>query len=180
MQWTWTWASFGRWRGTGWPGVLQPVGSQRIRHDWATEQQQLLVQHWVHLFISLYSIFPLSPTQMYKLEHQLHESVCLFCLQLNLQHLLQCPTHSRHPINTHLNTSIQIWMIKCGRDVLVPWIDYISNTDQLDATPLLIIWKIKIKKYWRRQLEPTASHWRKTKKLFNPIFVLMTQVVQWT
>ena len=39
MQWTWTWANFGRWWGTGRPGVQQSMGSQRIRHEWATEQQ---------------------------------------------------------------------------------------------------------------------------------------------
>ena len=39
MQWTWTWANFGKWWGTGKPGVLQSMGYQRIRHDWATEQQ---------------------------------------------------------------------------------------------------------------------------------------------
>ena len=38
-QWTWVWANPGRqWR-TGKPGVLQSMGSQRVRHDWATEQQ---------------------------------------------------------------------------------------------------------------------------------------------
>ena len=30
-QWTWVWASSGRWRRTGKPGVLQSMGSQRIR-----------------------------------------------------------------------------------------------------------------------------------------------------
>ena len=39
-QWTWVWASSGRWWRTGKPGVLQPMGSQRVRHDWATEQKQ--------------------------------------------------------------------------------------------------------------------------------------------
>ena len=39
MQWTWTWANFGRWWGTGRPGMLQSTGSQRVGHDWATEQQ---------------------------------------------------------------------------------------------------------------------------------------------
>ena len=34
------WASSRRWWGTGKPGVLQSRGSQRVRHDWATEQQQ--------------------------------------------------------------------------------------------------------------------------------------------
>ena len=39
-QWTWVWASSGRWWRTGKPGVLQSTGSQRVRYDWATEQQQ--------------------------------------------------------------------------------------------------------------------------------------------
>ena len=37
----WVWASSGRWWRTGKPGVLQPMGSQRVGHDWATEQQVL-------------------------------------------------------------------------------------------------------------------------------------------
>ena len=36
-QWTWVWVSSGSWWWTGRPGVLQSVGSQRIRHAWATE-----------------------------------------------------------------------------------------------------------------------------------------------
>ena len=38
-QWTWVWASSGRWWGTGTPGVLQSMSLQRVGHDWATEQQ---------------------------------------------------------------------------------------------------------------------------------------------
>ena len=39
IQWTWTWVNSGRrWR-TGRPGVLQSMGSQRVRHHLATEQQ---------------------------------------------------------------------------------------------------------------------------------------------
>ena len=39
-QWTWVWTNSGRqWR-TGKPGVLQSTGSQRVRHDLVTEQQQ--------------------------------------------------------------------------------------------------------------------------------------------
>ena len=34
------WANFGRWWGTRRPGVLQSTKSQRVRHDWATEQKQ--------------------------------------------------------------------------------------------------------------------------------------------
>ena len=39
-QWTWVWASSGRWWRTGKPGMLQSMGLQRVRLDWATEQQQ--------------------------------------------------------------------------------------------------------------------------------------------
>ena len=36
-QWTWVWASSRSWWWTGKPGVLQSMGSQRVRHDWVTE-----------------------------------------------------------------------------------------------------------------------------------------------
>ena len=37
-QWTWIWASSGRWWRTGKPGVLQSMGSQKVGHEWVTEQ----------------------------------------------------------------------------------------------------------------------------------------------
>ena len=38
-KWTWVWAYSGKeWR-TGQPGILQSVGSQKVRYDLATEQQ---------------------------------------------------------------------------------------------------------------------------------------------
>ena len=36
-QWRWVWASSRSWWWTGRPGVLQSMGLQRVRHDWATE-----------------------------------------------------------------------------------------------------------------------------------------------
>ena len=39
-QWTWVWVSSGSCWWTGKPGVLQSMGSQRVRDNWATEQQQ--------------------------------------------------------------------------------------------------------------------------------------------
>ena len=35
--WTWVWVNSGSWWWTGRPGVLWFMGSQRVRHDWATE-----------------------------------------------------------------------------------------------------------------------------------------------
>ena len=39
-QWTWVWASSRRWWRTEKPGMLQSIRSQRVGHNWATEQQQ--------------------------------------------------------------------------------------------------------------------------------------------
>ena len=41
-QWTWVWASFRSWWWTWKPCVLQSMGLQRARHDWATEL------NWTH------------------------------------------------------------------------------------------------------------------------------------
>ena len=43
-QWTWVWASSRRWWRRGKPGALQFMGSQRVRHNWVTEQQQQKVK----------------------------------------------------------------------------------------------------------------------------------------
>ena len=45
-QWAWVWTNSRRWWRTGKPVVLQSMGSQRVRHDWATEQQQNILE-WV-------------------------------------------------------------------------------------------------------------------------------------
>ena len=37
IHWTWIWINSRGWWWTGRPGRLQPIGSQRVRHDWATE-----------------------------------------------------------------------------------------------------------------------------------------------
>ena len=35
--WTWVWVNSGSWWWTGRPGMLRFMGSQKVRHDWATE-----------------------------------------------------------------------------------------------------------------------------------------------
>ena len=51
-QWTWVWASSGRWWWTGKPGVLQSVGLQRVGHNWATENHQVMGRAGIHWEIS--------------------------------------------------------------------------------------------------------------------------------
>ena len=36
-QWAWVWVNSGSWWWTGRPGMLQSMGSQRVRHVWAAE-----------------------------------------------------------------------------------------------------------------------------------------------
>ena len=36
-QWAWIWINSGSWWWTGRPGMLQSMGLQRVRHNWATE-----------------------------------------------------------------------------------------------------------------------------------------------
>ena len=44
--WTWVWVSSRSWCWTGKPGMLQSMGSQRVRHDWATELNWTEMTFW--------------------------------------------------------------------------------------------------------------------------------------
>ena len=59
-QWTWVWASSGSWWGTGKPGVLQSMGSQRVKHNWVTEPNWFFIfghDSWVFLKTSVSLLF---------------------------------------------------------------------------------------------------------------------------
>ena len=53
-QWAWVWVNSGSWWWTGRPGVLQFMGSQRVRQDWETEL------NWTELTVSGPDICPSS------------------------------------------------------------------------------------------------------------------------
>ena len=48
--WTWVWVNSGSRWWTGRPGVLRFMGSQRVRHDWATEVNWTELISWSILF----------------------------------------------------------------------------------------------------------------------------------
>ena len=52
--WTWVWAGSGDWWWTGKPGVLQSMGLQSVRHNWATELNWIVLdlRHCVRAFSS--------------------------------------------------------------------------------------------------------------------------------
>ena len=46
---TWVWVNSGSWWWTGRPGVLRFIGSQRVRHDWATELNWTITRENLHV-----------------------------------------------------------------------------------------------------------------------------------
>ena len=87
-QWTWVWASSGRWWRTGRPGVLQSMGLQRVRHKWAIDQQQS-ASHGFPLEVSpqmrflrllLGDIFPYSKYRCSENQNKSKLSRCVFSL----------------------------------------------------------------------------------------------------
>ena len=57
-QWTWGWVNSGSWWWTGRPGVLRSIGSQRVRHDWATElywTESLITDFLIWVMLPLFS-----------------------------------------------------------------------------------------------------------------------------
>ena len=62
-QWTWVWAGSGNWWCIGKPGVLQSMGSQRVRYDWATELNWIIINIRINL-LSLALLFELRADPM--------------------------------------------------------------------------------------------------------------------
>ena len=57
-RWTWVWVNSGSWWWTGRPGVMWFMASQRVGHNWATEQkwtvrQAILKSFFVRLVFNL-------------------------------------------------------------------------------------------------------------------------------
>ena len=70
IHWTWIWVNSGSCWWTGRPGVLQSIGLQRVKHDWATELNWTIACHapvsmefsrqeyWSGLHFPLQGLFP--------------------------------------------------------------------------------------------------------------------------
>ena len=52
-RWTWVWVNSGSWWWTGRSGVLQSMGSQRVRHDWETELNWQLISKLLY-YLSIF------------------------------------------------------------------------------------------------------------------------------
>ena len=59
----WVWVSSGSWWWTGKPGVLQSVGSQRVRYDWATELTDVGNRMTEHFHLTVAMVFAVCRAQ---------------------------------------------------------------------------------------------------------------------
>ena len=59
-QWSWVWVDSGTWWWTGKPGVLQSMGSKRVRHNWVTELNwtNSLLSWWFSCSVVSNSCYP--------------------------------------------------------------------------------------------------------------------------
>ena len=106
--WTWVWASSRRWWRTGKAGVLQPMGSQRVGHDWVTEQQQQ--SSWRNLWTNRGSPYARELLLLLKLKPQgkVYPRVKK-CHHHVLELLLSTLSYPRDPISVQL-ASIVAWV----------------------------------------------------------------------
>ena len=60
--WTWVWVGSRSWWWTGRPGVLQSMGTQRVGHNWVTEQwqQQRCLRNIINWRVSWFQLIMLT------------------------------------------------------------------------------------------------------------------------
>ena len=123
MQLTRTWANSGRWCGTARPGTLQSMGSQGVRHDWATEQKEVRKTihrlHWAESCLGLLLLLLFS--------HQVTSNSLT-------PHGCRPPGSSVHGIPQGKNTGVGCHFL--SRDLPDPGIKSESPTLQADSSPL--------------------------------------------
>ena len=132
-QWTWVWINSRSWWRTGRPGVLRSMGSQRVRHDWATELTDSLLRLWLQYAWS-------SPATLvyYKLLIW-STSISPFFWEYHLDFLWGTTFSfrdghiSHRDLTSHyINSSFKSqWWVECGQGIspskeIQPWISYLN------------------------------------------------------
>ena len=98
-QWTWFWVNSGSWWWTGRPGMLQSMGLQRVRDDWATELNWCLPVTWALLssfYLTYFDIFFAIDLLTLKIfnkrlwlwfehacTHNIHIDICMYIYTMN-------------------------------------------------------------------------------------------------
>ena len=88
---TWVWVDSESWWWTGRPGILQFVGSQRVRHDWATEM------NWTELWTSLGLCFHVSEMRVFTTAYFLlsikYDDICESIWLMSKANAKKCVCH---------------------------------------------------------------------------------------
>ena len=100
-QWTWVWANSERWWRTGKPGVLQSMGSQRVEHEWATEQPEevkiIRLVIWLQAFGMIISFIHLVHMNIFEIDILLYLVLgygeLLLKNILEIKYVAECGTH---------------------------------------------------------------------------------------
>ena len=106
--WTWTWANSGRWWGTGRPGKLTSMGSQRVGQGWLTEQQQ-----YIHIAVS--PLFPQLDHELLMGRKQGFLSFTNFCKHSTLDSLWGTWLMRRTDLSVQV--SQQVWVLTTKESV---------------------------------------------------------------
>ena len=92
-QWTWVWVNSWSWWWTGSPGVLQSMGSERVRHYWVTELnwteqwRGIWIKHWV--FSMTFAFFKKLTISLFliKVTDSLLSNLLLLIVSISFRHL---------------------------------------------------------------------------------------------
>ena len=113
MQWIWIWANFGKWWGTGRPGMMQSMRSQRVGFNWVTEQQH---GSFIYSFLwNLHSVFhsdfiSLHSCQQWKRyifsSHPLQQ---LLSVDFLMMAILTCEVIPHCSFDLHCSNNDQFW-----------------------------------------------------------------------
>ena len=118
IQWTWTWWGIGR------PGMQQSMGSQRVRHNLTTEQQQQYI----------YSLGRLATIPTPGSHFSQVASMSLLRKQLKVPNtLMQCPKHQ-----FYIGSTIHLRFFNVSINSYSEFLEFHCN--KIDPSPLIIEW----------------------------------------
>ena len=136
-RWTWVWVGSRSWCWTGKPGMLQLMGSQRVRHNWLTELNLLLLtcrNSFIHLPIAfiktLKTINPAFPSPL--------EMLCL-CTPKSNKSQLPCSLPLDVPQASQNQFKPELTLLKPVTTLFLPLtICSINNTESQSRKPNLL------------------------------------------
>ena len=126
VGWTWVWVDSRSWCCTGRPGMLKSMGSQRVRHVWATElnwsEEMLLGRIMEDLIMEdpIMALSLFSGLQSLPAQNSGHPAICssLLLNQFNAQHPPATSSCSSPHLPVVLSSLCDIWW--CFLNLWVP------------------------------------------------------------